>query len=326
MCQSEIIHVPSRREQNAFEPRVGARGAPRAAVKSISSRGAQPLATTLRPLTLPPPEFRPKQSTRNVKFGGKKRAVPPKGPISEPRRRPLGFCAVKNQYQQHNAAHFPKTAGFPPLLGVPTPHFAPGASTRGQCNPPNAIFRPIPVKNLEWQGLALVTAAPCFRAPRRPPGAGRGCGAARSGLTYAAMLLLRGQRSMVAWYFMFSICFLRASLSIPLSTVGSSVRPGRALAAYIRGRRARCCGTPTNWNKSGSIRIHARGVREMDAPFRFLLFVWSVSFTFCSARTRCRRRRATLHNANSFCSGVGGDLCSDDKWIQQTLYCLLSAT
>lgn len=34
------------------------------------------------------------------------------------------------------------------------------------------------------------------------------------GFTYAAMDFDKGQRSMVAWYFMFSICFLSASRSI----------------------------------------------------------------------------------------------------------------
>lgn len=166
-------------------------------------------------------------------------------------------------------------------------------------------------QKLASAGPRLGSGRPLFLGPAAAPGGSREGRAWGLGLTYAAMLLLRGQRSMVAWYFMFSICFLRASLSIPLSTVGSSVRPGRALAAYIRGRRARCCGTPTNWNKSRSIRIHARGVR--DAPF------WSFSFTFCCTRERCRR--ATLHNAVV----AAATTCADDKWIQQMLLCLLSA-
>lgn len=41
--------------------------------------------------------------------------------------------------------------------------------------------------------------------------------------TYAAMLLERGHRSMDAWYFMFSICFFNASLSMVASTLGSMV-------------------------------------------------------------------------------------------------------
>lgn len=41
--------------------------------------------------------------------------------------------------------------------------------------------------------------------------------------TYAAMLLERGHRSMDAWYFMFSICFFSASLSMVASTLGSMV-------------------------------------------------------------------------------------------------------
>lgn len=41
--------------------------------------------------------------------------------------------------------------------------------------------------------------------------------------TYAAMLFDRGHRSMVAWYFIFSICFFSASLSMLASTLGSMV-------------------------------------------------------------------------------------------------------
>ena len=39
--------------------------------------------------------------------------------------------------------------------------------------------------------------------------------------TYAAILFDRGQRSIVAWYFMFSICFFSASLSMAATTLGS---------------------------------------------------------------------------------------------------------
>lgn len=43
--------------------------------------------------------------------------------------------------------------------------------------------------------------------------------------TYAAMLFERGQRSMEAWYFMFSICFFNASRSIAATTLGSMASP-----------------------------------------------------------------------------------------------------
>lgn len=39
------------------------------------------------------------------------------------------------------------------------------------------------------------------------------------------MLFDRGHRSMVAWNFMFSICFLSMSLSIWARIVGSSLKP-----------------------------------------------------------------------------------------------------
>lgn len=41
--------------------------------------------------------------------------------------------------------------------------------------------------------------------------------------THAAILLDSGHRSMLAWYFMFSICFRSASLSMLASTLGSMV-------------------------------------------------------------------------------------------------------
>lgn len=45
--------------------------------------------------------------------------------------------------------------------------------------------------------------------------------------THAAMLFDRGQRSIVAWYFIFSICFFNASLSMAATTLGS-ISSGRA--------------------------------------------------------------------------------------------------
>lgn len=42
--------------------------------------------------------------------------------------------------------------------------------------------------------------------------------------TYASMLFERGHRSIVDWYFMFSICFLRASLSIADNTLSSMAK------------------------------------------------------------------------------------------------------
>lgn len=59
-------------------------------------------------------------------------------------------------------------------------------------------------------------------------------------LTYAVMLFDKGHLSMVAWYFMFSICFFNASLSMVASILGSMVtaappyysRESRSASAY----------------------------------------------------------------------------------------------
>lgn len=53
--------------------------------------------------------------------------------------------------------------------------------------------------------------------------------------THAAMLLERGQRSIEAWYFMFSICFFNASLSmvaIVLASIGCGDDSRRRLAEF----------------------------------------------------------------------------------------------
>lgn len=53
--------------------------------------------------------------------------------------------------------------------------------------------------------------------------------------TYAAMLFDRGHRSMDAWYFMFSICFFSASLSMVASTLGSMVTAAPPLSQIGNG-------------------------------------------------------------------------------------------
>ncbi|KYN35633.1 hypothetical protein ALC56_10193 [Trachymyrmex septentrionalis] len=53
--------------------------------------------------------------------------------------------------------------------------------------------------------------------------------------TYAAMLFDRGHRSMDAWYFIFSICFFSASLSMVASTLGSMVTAAPPLSQIGNG-------------------------------------------------------------------------------------------
>ncbi|KYM94851.1 hypothetical protein ALC62_14446 [Cyphomyrmex costatus] len=53
--------------------------------------------------------------------------------------------------------------------------------------------------------------------------------------TYAAMLFDRGHRSMDAWYFIFSICFFSASLSMVASTLGSMVTAAPPLSQIENG-------------------------------------------------------------------------------------------
>lgn len=53
-------------------------------------------------------------------------------------------------------------------------------------------------------------------------------------VTYAAMLFDSGQRSIDAWYFMFSICFLRASLSMAANVLASIGRGSRRRSARRR--------------------------------------------------------------------------------------------
>lgn len=50
--------------------------------------------------------------------------------------------------------------------------------------------------------------------------------------TYAAMLFDRGHRSIVAWYFIFSICFFNASRSMVARTLGSILPGYRRWAAH----------------------------------------------------------------------------------------------
>lgn len=54
--------------------------------------------------------------------------------------------------------------------------------------------------------------------------------------TYAAMLFDRGHRSIDAWYFIFSICFFNASLSMVASTLGSMVTAAPPLSQIGKAR------------------------------------------------------------------------------------------
>lgn len=56
--------------------------------------------------------------------------------------------------------------------------------------------------------------------------------------TYAAMLFDRGHRSIVAWYFIFSICFFNASRSMVASTLGSIVSAVGWASPFSRERKS----------------------------------------------------------------------------------------
>jgi len=149
------------------------------------------------------------------------------------------------------------------------------------------INLPFPVKIATLTGLAYDSCskggAPSlldFKGLPGPTGVPR---TVPTRFTYAAILLLRGQRSIVAWYFMFSICFLRASLSIPLSTVGSSVRPGRALLLIYGGDERAAVEHPRTGTKAAQL----ESTRAMHfSAFHSLVF-------------HTRRGLATLVNGNA---------------------------
>ena len=127
--------------------------------------------------------------------------------------------------------------------------------------------------------------------------------------TYAAMDFERGQRSIDAWYFMFSICFLRASLSMVASVLASigrgyerrrSRRRRRVVGAD--GARWRCGGGAFNWGRSCEWVADRCSKAIGDMEFIFCLVVVVVFFLTSFTDYYFKETRKILLIPRNFCS------------------------